>query len=122
MKAAVITDDLQTVSAHFGMAKHYLVYEIQGGVVKGREVRDKASHGMGEHHHDGERAESPLHGTMLSNISDCEAVIAGGMGRPMFESIMAAGMKAYVTRVRSADEAAKALAAGTLDNHLEYLH
>lgn len=122
MKAAVITDDLQTVSAHFGMAKHYLVYEIQGGVVKGREVRDKASHGMGEHHHDGGGAESPLHGTMLSNISDCEAVIAGGMGRPMFESIMAAGMKAYVTRVRSADEAAKALAAGTLDNHLEYLH
>lgn len=122
MKAAVVTDDLQTVSVHFGMAKHFLVYDIDGGVVKGKEVRDKASHGRGEHHHAGEGAESPMHGTMLSSISDCEVVIAGGMGRPMFESIEAAGMKAYVTRVRNADEAVKALADGRLDNHLEYLH
>ena len=45
MKAAVVTDDLQTVSAHFGMARHYLVYDIEGGVVKGKETRDKVAHG-----------------------------------------------------------------------------
>lgn len=122
MKAAVVTDDLQTVSAHFGMARHYLVYDIEGGAVKGKEVRDKVGHGMGEHHHQEGAAESHLHNTMLSNIADCEVVISRGMGRPMFESIREAGMKAYVTRVSSADEAVKALVNGNLDNHLELLH
>lgn len=123
MKAAVVTDDLQTVSAHFGMARHYLVYDIHGGVVRGKEVRDKAGHGPGEHHHQaGTGAESQLHNTMLSNVADCEAVISAGMGRPMYESIKAAGMKAFVTRIRGADDAVKALVDGTIDNHLELLH
>ena len=123
MKAAVVTDDLQTVSIHFGMARHYLVYDIEDGVVKGKEARDKVGHGAGEHRHqEGGGAESRLHDTMLSNIADCEAVISGGMGRPMFESIRAAGMKAFVTRIRNADEAVRALASGKLDNHLELLH
>ena len=122
MKAAVVTDDLQSVSAHFGMARHYLVYDIEGGVVKGKEVRDKVGHGAGEHHHQGEGAESHLHDTMLANVEDCEAIISGGLGWPMFESIRAAGMKAFVTRIRNADDAVKALADGSIDNHLELLH
>ena len=123
MKAAVVSDDLQNVSAHFGMARHYLVYDIEDGVVKGKEVRDKLGHGMGEHHHgQGGASESRLHDDMLSNISDCEAIIAGGMGGPMYASIRAAGMKPFITRIRAADEAVKALADGTLDNHVELLH
>ena len=123
MKAAVVTDDLQTVSAHFGMARHYLVYDIEGGVVKGKEVRDKTGHGMGEHHHnEGGAAEARLHNSMLSNVADCEAIIAAGMGRPMYASIAAAGMKPFITRIRSADEAVKALIEGVLDNHIELLH
>ena len=105
------------------MAQHYLVYDIEGGVVRGREVRDKAGHGPGEHHHgQGATAESRLHDSMLSGVSDCEAIISGGMGRPMFESIRAAGMKAFITRIRNADDAVKAFADGSLDNHLEFLH
>ena len=123
MKAAVVTDDLQTVSAHFGMARHFLVYDIEGGTVRGREVRDKVGHGPGEHHHgEGEGAESRLHNTMLANVADCQAVIAAGMGTPMYASIVSAGMKAYITRIRSADEAVRALAEGNLENHLELLH
>ena len=123
MKAAVVTDDLQTVSLHFGMARHYLVYDIEGGVVRGKEVRDKVGHGAGEHHHQqGDGAESRLHNTMLSNVADCEVIISGGMGKPMFESIRAAGMKAFVTRIRGADDAVKALVDGSIDNHLELLH
>ncbi|MDG7008852.1 MAG: NifB/NifX family molybdenum-iron cluster-binding protein [Nitrososphaerota archaeon] len=121
MKAAVVTDDLETVSAHFGMARHYLVYDIEEGAVKGREVRDKVGHGPGEHR-EGAETEGRLHSTMLSNIADCDVVISGGMGRPMAESIRAAGKKVFVTRVRSADDAVKALADGRLDNHLEFLH
>lgn len=123
MKAAVVTDDLLTVSAHFGMARHYLVYDIVDGVVKGREVRDKVGHSQGmQHHEQGGAAESRLHNTMLANVADCQAIIAAGMGAPMYASIVSAGMRTYITRIRTADDAVKALAEGTLDNHLEMLH
>ena len=122
MKAAVATDDLQTVSPHFGMARHYLVYDIEGGVVKGKEVRDKVGHGLQEQHHQDAAAESRLHNTMLANVEDCDTIIAGGMGKPMYESIVAAGMKAFITRIRKADDAVNALLDGSIDNHPEFLH
>jgi predicted Fe-Mo cluster-binding NifX family protein len=85
--------------------------------VKGREVRDKVGHGPGAHH-GGQAGEAKLHNEMLANVADCQAVIAGGMGTPMYASIVSAGMTAYITQVRNADDAVKALAEGTLDNHL----
>lgn len=126
MKAAVATEDLLTVSAHFGMANHYLVYDIEGGAVKGKETREKIGHGS--HPHEGHSAEGGakeapgLHQSMLSNVADCDVVIARGMGRPMYESIRASGKKAVITRTQLADEAAKALAEGRLDDHPEFLH
>ncbi len=105
------------------MARHYLVYEIEGKAVKGKEVRDKVGHGPGEaHHQHGTGVESRLHDSMLSSVSDCEVIIAGGMGTPMFESIRAAGKAAYITSIRSADDAVSALADGSIDNHVELLH
>lgn len=126
LKVAVVTDDMESVSAHFGMARHYLVYIIEGGAVKGKEAREKVAHGPGmmAHHHGREAgtAENETHNVMLSNIKDCEAVISRGMGRPMYESIKAAGMEVYLTKVQYANEAVDALVQGTLDSHLELLH
>ena len=124
MKVAVVTDDMETISQHFGRARHYLVYSIEDGSVKGREVRDKMGHGPDVenrlHHREGPEM-AATHNTMVSAIQDCEVVIAKGMGRPAYEYIRGAGMKAYVTRLRSADEAIRALIAGNIDNHLEML-
>lgn len=126
MKVAVVTDDMQTVSAHFGMARHYLVYELDGSMIKGKEKRDKAGHGPMGHGHDHARGPSPgetgLHDAMLSNVGDCVAVIARGMGGPMYESIRASGKQAFITKIELADDAVRAFAEGTLDNHPELLH
>ena len=126
MKIAVVTDDLVTISPHFGRALHYLVYAVEDGSVKAKEVRDKVGHGPGAeehlHHREGGPEMMTTHDAMLSSIKDCEVVISKGMGRPMYESLRQAGKKAFVTRLRLADEAVNALVAGTLDNHLEMLH
>lgn len=126
MKVAVATDDLRTVSAHFGRAEHYLVYEVDGNAVRAKESRDKAFHGAsaGAHHQPGEGAhgEGSLHESMLSSVADCDAVVARGMGRPMYEAIKASGKKAFVTQLELADDAAKAFAEGRLDDHAELLH
>lgn len=120
MKVAVVTDDSSTISTHFGMARGYLVYEIQEGVILNRELREKALHGRGETHHNG--SETSLHNNMLSNVSDCEAIISRGMGRGMYSSITGLGIKPYVTNIALAEDAIQKYIEGTLDNHIERLH
>src|SRR4030042_257433 len=108
MKIAVVTDDGKMISQHFGRAKYYIVYDVQGGVVKGSEMRSKAAHHAGDepHHeeggHRGPDADAK-HSSMLANISDCEALIARGMGFGAFDAIGAAGVKPFITDLEVAD-------------------
>ena len=122
----MVTDDLKTISPHFGMARHYLVYEVEGGRVVGKEPRDKPGHGPGMHdHHRGQEGTPEmggLHDSMLSSVSDCATLIAAGMGAPMYSAIRNAGKRAYITKIREADEAIEALLHGRLDDHPELLH
>lgn len=68
MKIAAITDDGQRISAHFGRARHFLVFTVEDGEILSREMRDKAGHHdfteeaggeheTHEHHGHGERHE-----------------------------------------------------------------
>lgn len=122
----MVTDDMQTISPHFGRASHYLVYHVETGAITKKEPREKVAHARSpvEHHHAGVAPPEmlDLHVAMLANVKDCEVMIAAGMGRPMYENLRAAGMTVYITRERSADEAVKAFMDGSLDNHLELLH
>ena len=38
MKIAVVTDDQQTVSRHFGRAPYYLVFTVENGAIVSREL------------------------------------------------------------------------------------
>jgi predicted Fe-Mo cluster-binding NifX family protein len=130
MRVAIVTDDSKTISQHFGMAKYYQVFEIQDGVIKGSERRPKAGHhGEGtSHHKEGEGIHShdhgdpAIHNSMLSNIADCEVLIARGMGQGAFEAMNEAGLKPFITDIESADEAVRAYIKGKLDSHTERLH
>ena len=125
-RIAVVTEDMVTISQHFGMARHYLVYEVEAGAIIRKETRSKPAHGPAMHDHHGGREVTPemrgTHDSMLSNVRDCTVLIARGMGAPMYSAIVEAGMRAYVTRIRGADEAVRAFLTGNLDNHLELLH
>ncbi len=122
VKIGVATDEGETVSPHFGMARFYLVFAIEEGVVKGREMRPKKWHQHhGEGHSDGGTmreggSDHHGHGEMLSNVMDCEVLVARGMGRPMYDSILQMGIKPYVTKIARAEEVADAYINGTLDN------
>jgi predicted Fe-Mo cluster-binding NifX family protein len=128
MKIAVVTDDGKTISQHFGRAMYYIVYDVEDGVVKGSEMRSKAAHHAGDepHHHEKGGHKGPeadaKHSSMLSNVSDCEALIARGMGWGAFEAIRAAGVKPFITDLEIAEDAMKAYITGKLDSHTERLH
>jgi predicted Fe-Mo cluster-binding NifX family protein len=135
MRVAVVTDDGKTISQHFGRAQYYLVYDLEDGAVKGRETRPKAGHhqgGMehqdeGEHHGEGPGhhqgpQEAATHESMLSNVSDCEAIIARGMGYGIYEAMSQSGIKPFITEAVYADDAVQAYIKGNLDDHKERLH
>jgi predicted Fe-Mo cluster-binding NifX family protein len=130
MKIAVVTDDGKTISQHFGMARFYKVYEIEGGAVVGSEQRPKAGHHVeGTLHHQHEagphghsHGNVATHNSMLSNVADCDVLIAQGMGWGAHDAIEKAGLKPYITDMASADDAVRAYIEGKLDDHTERLH
>ena len=131
IKIAFVTDDGTTISPHFGRARYYEVVQIQEGVVIHRERREKAGHhtfGQAEEHHghngqhgfDG--ASRDKHATMVSPITDCQMMVARGMGAGAFHHITEAQILPVLTSNRTVDEALKEIIAGTITNHIERLH
>jgi predicted Fe-Mo cluster-binding NifX family protein len=136
MKIAVITEDGQTISQHFGRAPHYLVFTVEDNKIVGKELRDKAGHrqfAQEEHNREhasrndprghgfGAHSESK-HTRMIESIRDCEAVIVRGMGRGAYLAMEQANIRPFVTEIADAADAVKAYIDGTLTNHIERLH
>ena len=130
MKIAAVTEDGVTISQHFGRAPYYLVLTVVDGQVVGREQREKVAHGRGagEHVHvEGQAhgfdaASQDTHGRMAAPITDCQVLLARGMGMGAYESLQQAGIRPVVTDVADIDAAVQAYLAGNLTDHVEKLH
>lgn len=132
MRIAIATEDGRTISRHFGRAMLYAVLTVEDGGVVLREIRDKSTpHGSGDVAHVDDEAGGP-HGTgpsardkhlrMFGTVTDCAAVIAGGMGTGAYDHAVEAGLRPYVTSMIDIDEAAIACEAGRLVDEVGRLH
>ena len=152
MKIAIVSDDGETISQHFGRAEHYVVLTIEDNQITGREMREKFGHrhGSGDHHattsmraggtsagtdagpapidcdpSSSQRfspAAEDSHSRMASSIPDCTVVLARGMGAPAYYSLQRAGIQPMVVNEATVDEAAQAFIKGSLVDHRERLH
>lgn len=146
MKIAFVTDNEQTISAHFGRAALYVVLTVEDGRVVGRDTREKQRHEHGAHHghghdqpimpeeshshehqHGGRMAHSHEHSGhdhagMVAPLADVDVLIARGMGRPAYDAVREGGIEVILTDVASIDDAAQAYIDGTLENRSERLH
>ena len=132
MKIAAISDDGVAISQHFGRAPLYVVITVEEGKVINKETRDKAGHhtfaahpppdlAPGERH--GYEAGSQVrHANMAEAISDCQIVLAGGMGWGAYESMKSYNIEPVVTDVKNIDEAVQLYLDGKLENQMERLH
>jgi predicted Fe-Mo cluster-binding NifX family protein len=59
---------------------------------------------------------------MAAAITDCSAVICGGMGQGAYDRLAANGIRPVVTDLQDVDEAAIECAAGRIVDHAERLH
>lgn len=135
MKIAVISEDGVTISQHFGRAPYYIVFNIEGGKIIAHEQREKLghshfvseSHPENMHHdhsqaHGFDPASQTRHARMAEAISDCESLLAGGMGNGAYMSLKEANIKPIITDIQNIDEAIQAFINGTIIDHTERLH
>ncbi len=132
MKIAAVSDDGMTISQHFGRAAYYVVVTIQDNKIVAREQREKMGHAQfgGETHaeeddprgHGFDPGSQSRHARMAGAISDCQVLLARGMGAGAYDSMQAAGIRPIVTDVPRIDDAVKAYLTGALVDHTERLH
>lgn len=120
MKIAFPTEDGQTISAHFGRAPQFVVVTVDDSAAAQYEQRAKSYHGSSvqahaEHHqHD--------HQGMFAPISDCQVLVAGGMGQPAYDSAVAAGLTVIMTGEKSITAALEAFRTNMLLTDLRRVH
>jgi len=132
VKVAVITDDGNTISQHFGRAAYYLVATVENGQIVNRELRNKLGHvHFVNQAHAEEQADQPhgidtashnKHLQMAEAITDCEALLCRGMGMGAYQSMQVRGIRPVVTDIADIDEAVLAYIAGTIVDQVERLH
>lgn len=124
-KIAFPTEDGKTISRHFGQAPFYVVATLQEGEPVKFEQREKAfhAHHPEEHEHEpGEGEHGHGHASMYAPISDCQALVAGGMGQPAYDGAVARGLQVILTGEWTIDAALDAYQAGTLVSDPRRIH
>lgn len=129
IKIAVVSDDGETVSQHFGRARYFAIFEIDDGKITGKEIRNKVGHhtfaesghldSFGRHGY--EPHSQDKHETMAQSIEDCSVLIAGGMGYGAYEFFKSMGINVITTDVADAEDAVKKYLRGELRDLKERL-
>ena len=119
MKIAVASNNGERVGQHFGRARLMVVLTVEDGEITDRDLRERRN----PHH--GPDREARSHGDcfdVADTISDCQALIVGGMGMGAFTKFQSAGIEAVLTDARSVDEAATRYERGDLPHLPDRLH
>lgn len=132
MKIAVVCDDQTTISQHFGRAPFYTVFTLEEGKIMDRETRPKTGHHTFAAHEQPKMTHGERHGydadsesrhtSMAETISDCQVLLAGGMGWGAYESMKSNNIQPIVTDVKNIYEAVQLYTKGKLTNLMERLH
>jgi predicted Fe-Mo cluster-binding NifX family protein len=142
-KVAIVTDDGETISRHFGRAKYFAVLTVDNGIITGREMREKpahkGNHGHGHHQHaksasnvqilddhdhsdhDHEHGHGDHH-RMFELLPDVQVALTRGMGRGAYNHLQERNIEGIITEIANVDDAVMAYANGTIVNHLHKLH
>jgi predicted Fe-Mo cluster-binding NifX family protein len=135
MKIAAVTDDGQTISAHFGRASQYVVMTVDGDLITKREVRDKVGHqdfqqeGVYRHEHHNNpqgrgygKHSAEKHQRMFETINDCQVVLARGMGKGAYNGLQEMGIRPILTEISEIDVAVQAVMDDSIEDQPKRLH
>lgn len=129
MKIAVVTNNGKYISQHFGRSRYYKIYTLENNKIIESQMRQRKTGHFAlqqnvyeESHSDvqgrhgfGTEAQS-RHSRMVAEISDCDVLIAGGMGTGAYENFKSAGLDVILTDHADLEEAIFSYAKGELEN------
>jgi predicted Fe-Mo cluster-binding NifX family protein len=132
VKIATASDNGTSISQHFGRALYFVIFKAKDGKIIDQEIRSKAVHHdvdeklkptsiHGCHHGYGANA-NIKHKGMIKTISDCQVLIAGGMGWGAYESVKNNNIDVVITNVIDINKAVKLYLEGKLPNLMHRLH
>ncbi|MEN8188073.1 MAG: NifB/NifX family molybdenum-iron cluster-binding protein [Bacteroidota bacterium] len=116
MKIAIPSNDQTTVSRHFGRTTGFMIFEIEGDKIITKEYKSNTftGHSKGLHH---EKEHNHSHSGIFNALGDCDTVIAGGMGRRLYDDFEQKGMNVFVTSESNIDQAVELFIKNELDNN-----
>jgi predicted Fe-Mo cluster-binding NifX family protein len=132
VKIAVVSEEGTTISQHFGRAPYFVVLTIEEGKIVNKETRQKTGHHTFAAHEHPELGRDERHGydvgaevrhaSIAESISDCQVLLAGGMGWGAYESMQSYNIAPIITDVKDIGKAVQLYLAGKLPNLMEKLH
>ena len=123
MKIAIPTNDGTSISEHFGRSASFLIFDIENGHIKRRELKPngaKHSHSPGTCDHRTTGSEPHSHAGILAALAGCDIVICGGMGQKAAEALRSCGTQILVAPPASAEDTVVAYLAGKLTPQTEW--
>lgn len=116
MKIAIPSNDNLNISNHFGKTKGFVICEIDTNNIIKKEYKQNTFTGHAQGlHHDNEHDHS--HQGIFKAIGDCQTVIAGGMGKRLYNDFEKNNIKVFVTKETNIDDALKSFMNDTLENN-----
>ncbi len=120
MKLAVATIDGKTVSQHFGQSTGFIVFDIEGSTIKGRELRTNSGtphdQGVCHSHQPGEQRSGS---GIAALLGDCPTLLCGGIGAGAVQALNQIGVKAVaIPGVLAAEEAVSRYLSGDASSNL----
>ena len=99
MRIAVATSDGIQLSPHFGRSSEFIIFDVQGTAFQKAAVRtnNHTPHAQGRcegsHHHSHTDHASHNHSSVVDLLSDCQAVLCGGMGSGAANALLSHGIR-----------------------------
>ena len=123
MRVAVPVDDQRRIVAHTGLAEGFLIYDIwesSPSLLEYREYipEDPSNPCISEI---GETCKSSNHSQIIRLISDCQILIARGVGERLLDDLFAFGIETIFCRNKTTETAVKMFARGELPRFTDSL-
>jgi predicted Fe-Mo cluster-binding NifX family protein len=118
MRIAIPSDDGVHIASHTGRTRGFVIYDIEDSQVRKVEYRENryTAHARGEHENHAEHTgRHHSHAPLMGALSDCEALIAHGMGPRLIRDLESKNIQVTFCTEMDVEEAVSQYAAGRLE-------
>lgn len=134
-RIAIPSDDRQTIAKHFGRSKGFVIVNVkQDKVVDKVYINNTFTHHSHESnqassrdidsaklhlHHEHKHEHKHSHEGIFKAIGDCDIVIAGGMGKRLYQEFMDKKVQVFISKEKDVDKALQMYLNNTLDSNTD---